>query len=336
MITTVSILNIGFSVLTAAVLLIAYVFFLKNVNRHWLAIGSCAALLISLSALQLWHLEYFLRGADVLKFQGYRFWLFLVPPMFYFFSRATLLPKAPVHPLLSLHLLPLLLNFLPRYEIAAPVIFMLGMGYCFWLSQLIFGLREQRKRFKIEMFFFTLFSAVALFVLILGLSISYVDNIYFYVFYTISIGMSFVLVLAALIVFPDLLAELAEIAKLSYAESTLKNIDILVNLGKLNELMGVSKLYRNENLSLAMIADAMGLSSHQLSELVNRQFGVNFSRYIREQRVNAAKTILANEPKSSVLSIGLEVGFGTQSNFYVAFKEITGMSPGAYRKSVSK
>jgi len=80
----------------------------------------------------------------------------------------------------------------------------------------------------------------------------------------------------------------------------------------------------------------MELTPHQLSELVNRQFGVNFSRYIREQRVNAAKAILESEPKSSVLSIGLEAGFGTQSNFYAAFKEITGMSPGAYRKSVSK
>ncbi len=100
--------------------------------------------------------------------------------------------------------------------------------------------------------------------------------------------------------------------------------------------MKVSRLYQNESLNLAMVAEAMSLTSHQLSELVNRQFGINFSRYIREQRVNAAKLILINEPKSSVLSIGLEVGFGTQSSFYAAFSEIAGMSPGAYRKSVPK
>jgi AraC-like DNA-binding protein len=336
MTTTISILNIGFSVLSAAILLIAYVFFLKNVNKSWYAVGSCAALLISLSALQLWQLEYFHRGVDVMELPAFRFWLYLTPPMFYFFSRATLLPDAPVHPILSLHFLPLLLNFLPRYEIAIPVIFMLGMGYCLWLSNLIFGLREQRKRFKIEMFFFTMFSIVAVLVLILGLSVPYIDHAYFYVFYTNSIGMSFVLVIAALIVFPDLLAELAEAAKLSYAASTLNDVDIQASVDKLDELMKASRLYQNENLSLAMVAEAMGLTSHQLSELVNRQFGVNFSRYIREQRVNAAKVILVNEPKSSVLSIGLEAGFGTQSNFYAAFKEITGMSPGAYRKSLSK
>lgn len=334
--TTISIINIGFSILSAAILLIAYVFFLKNVNRQWHALASCAGLLISLIALQLGHLEYFLKGVDVLAQPEYRFWLFLAPPMFYFFSRATLLPDAPAHPILLVHLLPLLLNFLPRYEIAIPVIFMLGMSYSFWLSTLIFGSREQRKRFKMEMFFFSLFSVVALVVLALGLSVSYIDHVYFYVFYTNSIGMSFVLIVGALIVFPNLLVELAEAAKLSYTASTLKEVDIQANLAKLDELMRQSRLYQNENLSLAMVAEAMGLTSHQLSELVNRQFGVNFSRYIREQRVRAAQTILVNEPKSSVLSIGLEVGFGTQSNFYAAFKEITGMSPGAYRKSMSK
>jgi AraC-like DNA-binding protein len=332
----ISIINIGFSVLSSAILLIAYVFFLKNVNKRWYALGSCAGLLICFAVLQIWHLEYFLKGTDVLASAGYRFWLFLATPMFYFFSRATLLPDAEARPILLLHLLPLLLNFLPRYEIAISLIFILGMGYCFWLSNLIFGLREQRKRFKIEMFFFSLFSVVALLVLIQGLSVPYVDHAYFYAFYTNSIGMSFVLVVAALIVFPDLLAELAEVAKLSYAASTLKDVDIQVSLAKLDELMTVSRLYRNENLSLAMVAEAMELTPHQLSELVNRQFGVNFSKYIRKQRVSAAQTILLNEPKSSVLSIGLEAGFGTQSNFYAAFNEIAGMSPGAYRKSMSK
>lgn len=334
--TTFSIINIGFSILSAAILLIAYVFFLKNVNRKWYAVGSCAGVLISLSALQFWHLEYFLGSVDVLTLPGYRFWLFFAPPMFYFFSRATLLPDAPWHPVLLVHLLPLLLNFLPRYEFAIPVIFMLGMCYCFWLSTLIFGLREQRKRFRMEMFFFSLFSVFALFVLVLGLTVPYVDHVYYYVFYTNSIGMSFALVVAALIVFPDVLTELAEAAKLSYAASTLKDLDIQASLDRLNELMRQSRLYQNENLSLAMVAEAMELTPHQLSELVNRQFGVNFSRYIREQRVNAAKAILVNEPKSSVLSVGLEVGFGTQSNFYAAFKEITGMSPGTYRKSTAK
>jgi len=96
-------------------------------------------------------------------------------------------------------------------------------------------------------------------------------------------------------------------------------------------LMTESKIYQNDNLSLSLLAESMSLNSHQLSELINTGYGVSFSRYIREKRVELAKNLLINEPKSSVLAISLETGFKSQSNFYAAFKEITGKSPGAYR-----
>ena len=44
-------------------------------------------------------------------------------------------------------------------------------------------------------------------------------------------------------------------------------------------------LFQNENLNLAMVANAMDMSSHQLSELINVHFGMSFSKYIREQRI---------------------------------------------------
>ena len=39
--------------------------------------------------------------------------------------------------------------------------------------------------------------------------------------------------------------------------------------------------------------------------------------------------MLCAEPSASVLSVGLSVGFSSQSNFYEAFREIEGMTPGA-------
>ena len=336
MINILSILTIGFSVVSALILIVAYVFFLKTVNRSWHAILSCVAVMLCFSGLQLGHLAYFLSGTDVLMMAGYRFCLFLAPAMFFFFGRATFLPERPLHPLLLLHFTPLLFNFFLRYEIAIPIIFMVGMGYCFSLAHLLFGLRAQRKRFNVEMFFFLLFCMIAILVLFLGISIPYIDHHYFYVFYTNSIGISIMLVVAALIVFPDLLEQLVEVSQLNYSASTLKDLDVKSYVEKLDQLMSQSKLYQNEKLNLGMTAEAVGLSPHQLSELVNREFAMNFSRFIRERRVEAAKAILVNEPQSSVLSISLEVGFSTQSNFYAAFKEITGVSPGAYRKSLLK
>ncbi|VAW33453.1 hypothetical protein MNBD_GAMMA01-1891, partial [hydrothermal vent metagenome] len=53
--------------------------------------------------------------------------------------------------------------------------------------------------------------------------------------------------------------------------------------------------------------------------------------YLRQQRINAAKRLLLTQPKASVLAIGLDVGFASQSNFYEAFKEIADTTPAKYR-----
>lgn len=333
---TLSMLSIGFTVVCAAILFLAYVVFFKNVNKSWIAVSSCAVLLISLSALQLWHLEFLRNNTDLFPIAKYRLWLFLVPPMFYYFSRAILLPGLKNSPLLLLHLSPLLLNFVSRYELAIPILFIVGTGYSFWFANLIYGFRAQRKRFKVEMFFFGFFALLAVVVLILGISIPYMDHAYFYLFYANSIALAFILIVMSLLIFPDLLSELAAVATLSYAASTLKDVDIEARLRKLDELMVATRLYQNENLNLGMVAEAVELSSHQLSELINVHFGMSFSRYIREKRVREAKRLLASEPNASILSISLETGFKSQSNFYAAFKEIAGLSPGDYRKSLQK
>lgn len=333
---TFSIINIGFSIVSSAILFTAYLFFLKNVNRSWLAFSSCGLLLFSISSLQLWHLDFFINGVDLFLLPEYRFWLFLVPPMFYFFSRAILLPGAKNSPFLVLHFIPLLFNFITQYEIAITLIFLVGTGYCLWFANLIYSLRTQRARFKVEMFFFAFFSILAVLVLILGASIPYIDNSYFYLFYSNSISLAYLLVVMALLVFPDLLNELAAVATLSYATSTLKDLNIEAVLQKLEDLMKGSKLYQNESLNLAVVAHEMDITSHQLSELINVHFGMSFSRYIRGQRVQEAKALLARDSESSILSISMETGFKSQSNFYAAFKEITSQSPGDYRKSLSK
>jgi AraC-like DNA-binding protein len=229
----------------------------------------------------------------------------------------------------------LLFNFISRYEIAIVLVFLVGTGYSVWFANLIYNLRPQRARFKVEMFFFGFFALLAVLVLILGVMVPYIDNDYFYYFYANSIALAFILIVTSLIIFPELLNDIAAVATVSYASTSLKGVDIQSSLDKLETLMKTEKLYQNEKLNLSMVADAMELTSHQLSELINVHFGMSFSRYIRSQRIAAAKYLLSSQPQSSILAISLETGFKSQSNFYVAFKEITGQSPGDYRKSLS-
>ncbi|HMS06278.1 MAG TPA: helix-turn-helix domain-containing protein, partial [Burkholderiaceae bacterium] len=92
------------------------------------------------------------------------------------------------------------------------------------------------------------------------------------------------------------------------------------------------RLYADPDLGLASLAARLDLSAHQLSELVNARLGKSFARYLREQRVAAARQLLRAEPSASVLSVGLSVGFTSQSSFYDAFREIEGTTPGQFRK----
>ncbi len=56
------------------------------------------------------------------------------------------------------------------------------------------------------------------------------------------------------------------------------------------------------------------------------------SRYLRELLIEAARAMLSAEASASILSVGLNVGSTSRSNFYEAFREIEGMTPGSYRK----
>ena len=93
------------------------------------------------------------------------------------------------------------------------------------------------------------------------------------------------------------------------------------------------KVYLDEGLNLSRLADMLDISSHQLSELINTEFGVSFPRYIRQYRVEEAKRLLVQEPDASILSISMMTGFRSQSSFYAAFRDETGHAPGRYRSS---
>lgn len=329
-----TVLLIGFSVLSAAALLVAYLLFLKGMRKTRTGLVSCAVLLVSIVGLQLAHFWHLQTGAEPLGLRWYALLLLLSPLSYFFFSRAVLMPDADLAPIHWIHAAPLAISFFLPTRLLVPVAFGIGVAYAFWFAFVVFRLRQQRTRFKFEMFFFGLFAALAVFALVLGLSIRIIDPHVFYIGYANFIGVAFLLIVTALIVFPELLSDITEAAEFAYAVSTLGNVDVEAALLRLDELMRVDKIYRNENLSLGLLAAELGLSSHQLSELINSRFGVGFSRFVRERRVAEARRLLAEDPRSSVLAISLMAGFRSQSNFYAAFREIVGEAPGSYRKKL--
>ena len=323
----------GFSAVCGVLLFIAYAAFIRVPGKSVLSVSSCAALVAALFAIQLGHFRYFQGGPEPLSLLYYRLGLFAAPSAFYFFGRWAILPLESFRPRMLINLAPVLLLAVPDVSVSLPILFMFGLGYSLWLGWLVYGLRDRRKQFRFEFLYFVVMAVLALIVLALGFAMPHIDSAWFYHLYCHAVALGIAIMLVALVANPDLIGDLSEAARARYGASTLSGVDVDATLRKLDELMTAKKLYQNEDLSLASLAAEVGISGHQLSELVNARLGVGFSRYVRERRVEAAKKLLVAAPSQSILSVSLDTGFRSQSSFYAAFKEITGQSPGDFRDS---
>ena len=99
--------------------------------------------------------------------------------------------------------------------------------------------------------------------------------------------------------------------------------------------MTTERSYLNSKLTLAQLAEQLGISSNYLSQVINEQFEKNFFDYINGQRVEEAKRLLTdnNRSDSNILKIALDAGFNSKSSFYTAFNKHVGVTPSQYRKS---
>lgn len=328
-----ALLLVGFSLFSAPLLALTH-FRAVHYREQPVSRSMGLLLLAALAGLQLAHFGWLSLDLDWVGGTAYRMLLFLVAPAFYLFSQPLLRPAArpAVGWRLAAHGLPVLLAPLLPAGLALPLAFVVGAGYLLWLARGVHELRRERARFRLELVLLGAVFLIAVGVAGLGLVQAWLPAKLFHSLYAIAIGLAFFLVQTTLGLRPQLSVEVSEAAQTAYANSTLGNVDCEAALDRLNALMHDARLYTDADLSLPGLAERLGLSAHQLSELFNARLGKGFSRYLRERRVEAAKAMLCAEPSASVLSVGLSVGFTAQSNFYEAFREIEGGTPGQYRK----
>lgn len=328
-----ALLLIGFSLFSALLLALTH-FRSDQYREHRLSRRMGLLLLIALCTLQIVHFAWLYLDLPWVEGLPYRITLFAIAPAFFLFSKPLLKPDVVTswRPALLVHALPLgATPFLPG-DLTLPLAFIVGAGYLLWLGRCLYALRAERENFLREMILLGGVFAIAIGVSVLGLMQASLPGKLFFSLYAIAIGAAFFLIQTVLGLRPALTAEVAETVQTAYGNSTLRNVDCEAALSQLEVLMTAERLYVDPELSLPTLAERLGLSTHQLSELMNVRLGKGFSRYLRERRVAAAKTALCEELSASVLSIGLCVGFTSQSNFYEAFREIEGMTPGQYRK----
>jgi AraC-like DNA-binding protein len=90
--------------------------------------------------------------------------------------------------------------------------------------------------------------------------------------------------------------------------------------------------YRDSELSLAKLADSVGLSMHHLSEVLNQHAGQNFNHFINAYRVKEVCDNLHTSDTKKVLDIAMQAGFSSKSAFNSTFKKFMGVTPTQYRQ----
>ena len=107
-------------------------------------------------------------------------------------------------------------------------------------------------------------------------------------------------------------------------------------LDRLRGLMEDQKVYREEGLSIAVLAERMVIPEYRLRRLINQRLGHrNFSAFINGYRLAEAVAALADPGQAEVpiLTIALDTGFQSIGPFNRAFKAHTGMTPTEFRRA---
>lgn len=103
---------------------------------------------------------------------------------------------------------------------------------------------------------------------------------------------------------------------------------------KVLQLMEEEKVYLDADLKLKDLADRLGLSVPNTSQLINQNLHKDFNTFINEYRINAAIGLLETNATLSLRNVAYEAGFNNNVTFYKAFKKFKGTSPSEYLKEV--
>lgn len=87
---------------------------------------------------------------------------------------------------------------------------------------------------------------------------------------------------------------------------------------------------RGRSPSVAELAKLCQISRRSLLRRFKSETGMTVAAYLAQLQLERAKALLANS-KMALKQIAHEAGFSTQSQFSVAFKRSTGMTPSAFR-----
>jgi putative ABC transport system permease protein len=106
----------------------------------------------------------------------------------------------------------------------------------------------------------------------------------------------------------------------------------------LKNVVKTNLYYRDPELSLVSLAEKLGLTTHELSRILNSVLKKSFNDFINEYRVADVVRRMQDPAYDhlTLMGIAYDSGFNSKSAFHRIFKERTGKSPAEYKADVKK
>lgn len=105
---------------------------------------------------------------------------------------------------------------------------------------------------------------------------------------------------------------------------------------RLQQLLTEQKPYLISGFSSEALAKELGISKHELSQVLSQELQTSFSELINKLRIEEACLRLVSQNRPIVQNIALEVGYNNKVSFYRAFKKFTQKTPSEYLEEYKK
>lgn len=102
--------------------------------------------------------------------------------------------------------------------------------------------------------------------------------------------------------------------------------------------MEANRYYQDPELSLGLLAEKLGMTTHELSRIINTALKKSFNDFINEYRVRDVMRKMQDPAHNHLNLVGIayESGFNSKTTFNRAFKQVTGKNPIDYKNAIRK
>lgn len=109
---------------------------------------------------------------------------------------------------------------------------------------------------------------------------------------------------------------------------------VAVSDSRIREAINYIFQHIDQPFGVSELATAVGVSRRWLEYTFRETVGESPYQYIRRQRLELARRLLAEEPTAKIYQIASRTGFSSAKRFMTAFRQAFGASPREYRRSL--